>query len=422
MKTNLKDKTCVVYDKGLFFEVALRLARDFGCVYYFCEAFNDPFPKSNIDYIGKGYNNVIRIDKFWPIVEQADNDWVFFFPDIISTDVQEKLDKEGYSVVGSQSGVKYEFDRILTKEKLEQYGLDVPERERIIGIDALREYLQKECPCFIKPDKYRGDIETFFAENYELVLPKIDKLEHSLGYKAKEYSFIVEKPIDNAQEVGYDGYTANGQWPNYAINGVEVKDCAYVCKILPMPKMDTRITEVLTKFSKDFKKCDYANFISSETRIVKEKSFMIDWCCRLGNPPSNLYMEMYINFSEIVWELGQRKVIDPVFKYKYGVEIKIWSNWAYKEWLAITIDEKYRDKVKILNCYKDIEGKEFVIPQDIEQVGSVIGLGNTIEEAINDAKKIAKHVKGTDIKIKVDALDEAIKVLTEAKKNGINLL
>ena len=143
MKTNLKDKTCVVYDKGLFFEVALRLARDFGCVYYFCEAFNDPFPKSNIDYIVKCYNNVIRIDKFWPIVEQADNDWVFFFPDIISTDVQEKLDKEGYSVVGSQSGVKYEFDRILTKEKLEQYGLDVPERERIIGIDALREYLQK---------------------------------------------------------------------------------------------------------------------------------------------------------------------------------------------------------------------------------------------------------------------------------------
>ncbi len=63
MKHSLKDKSVLVYDFGLFTEMAAALVHDFGVVYYFVP-WADAFPSSSKQKIGadfKGLQTVFTI-------------------------------------------------------------------------------------------------------------------------------------------------------------------------------------------------------------------------------------------------------------------------------------------------------------------------------------------------------------------------
>ena len=64
-----------------------------------------------------------------------------------------------------------------------------------------------------------------------------------------------------------------------------------------------------------------------------------------------------------------------------------------------------------------IDGKDYVVPQlaRMKQVGSVIGLGNTPDEACKAAKERSKKIKGYDLGAECDALDKAVKEMEDAK-------
>ena len=53
------------------------------------------------------------------------------------------------------------------------------------------------------------------------------------------------------------------------------------------------------------------------------------------------------------------------------------------------------------------------------EIGDCIGLGDTIEEAIENCKKHAEGVDGFDIKIHVEALPDALKEIENAEDHGI---
>jgi Pyruvate/2-oxoacid:ferredoxin oxidoreductase gamma subunit len=73
--------------------------------------------------------------------------------------------------------------------------------------------------------------------------------------------------------------------------------------------------------------------------------------------------------------------------------------------------------------YYSIPNSSGYSPQtsDVEGIGSVVGMGNTLNEAIKDAKKIAETVKGYCIKIEIDALDEAASELKKLEGFGVKL-
>src|SRR5208283_3342398 len=81
---------------------------------------------------------------------------------------------------------------------------------------------------WVKINTTRGDMETFQAENYKLIEPKLDELEHTLGAKKLVMDFIVEEDLTNTCDLSYDGYTIDGQFPSKAMIGVEIKDKGYV--------------------------------------------------------------------------------------------------------------------------------------------------------------------------------------------------
>src|SRR5262245_50222712 len=137
--TDLKSKSCLIADWGLFAELAPRLARDFGQVWYFVPWANG-YPKAAGAYIGYGLEGVTRVDTFWDYVSLAD---VVVFPDIYFAEWQAVvIDKFQKPVWGHRFAEKLELDRRGTRRLQKDLGIPAPKTRYFTGVDALAEYLQ----------------------------------------------------------------------------------------------------------------------------------------------------------------------------------------------------------------------------------------------------------------------------------------
>lgn len=420
MIQNYQTKSVCVYDQGLFVELAVRLAKDFGQVYYF-SPWESAFPKSNDILIGKGIPGIERVNNFFDIIDNVD---LFVFPDIYSGSIQKYLvEKCGKRVWGSRYGDSLELYRKETKEYMKSIGIDIGPYEVIIGLNALREYLKEHEHQWVKISFTRGDMETFEAENYDTIEPKLDELEHNLGAKKEIMEFIVEDAIPADIEIGYDGYTIDGKFPSQGMWGLEIKDKGYIGVFSTYEDMPKQIWDINKKLEPALRNYQYRNFFSTEFRMGKDKiPYVIDLCCRAGSPPSELYQNMYMNLADILWFGAEGKVIDPIPAGKYGAEMLIHSAWADKNWQAVNFPEKIRDQVKFRNL-TIINGKYYVVPQAIglPEIAAVVAIGDSVEEVIKGVQELAKQVTGYYIDIFPDCLDTAQEEIDRLKKMGITL-
>jgi len=416
-----KDKTVlVVMSGGLFMEMACRLARDFGKVYYYTE-WRSTFPHMNVGMVGHGMEKIKRVDSiFGPHFDTID---LFVFPDLYWGETQVYLEKLGKRVWGARTGEEIEIYREVCKKLMEQNDLPVQPWKIITGIEALREYLQKHDNQHVKIDKWRGDFETFFSEKYELVAPKLDDIAHTLGGFKTIAEFIVEDDLPDCVEVGLDAYCIDGQYPSATLCGIEVKDLGYVAEFKQWKSIPEEITRWTTNMSHILETYGYRGFLSNEIRIGKDlQPYMIDACTRCGCPPNELYQEFYTNISDIIWEGADGVLVDPTPSGKYGLEVIIKSEWAKDHWQPIGIDPEMRQNVKLFNpvC---VDGQFYVAPQgeDMGEVGAVIGYGDTLEEAHEMVKAMAEGVSGYGIKIPLGSLDTAFKQMEEINAMGIKV-
>lgn len=413
MPVNLRSKTMLVIDNGVFPEFARRLADDFGRVLFWAP-WSGGYPVSKGLLIGHGDDKVERIVDPWPYIEDDIPD-VYFFGDVYEGALQSYLRSQGKRVFGCGRGAELELDRIKAKQIMAQGGVPIGPYKKIIGVSALRKHLKANKNQFVKQDATRGDFETFHAPSYEQIEPRIDELEHSLGAQADIKEFIVEEGIDDAIEGGYDGYSIDGKFPKVGISGIEVKDRAFLGKIMPYRQMPKQVIDVNTSLSGPMKGYQYRGFFSSEVRITKDgKGYPIDLTCRLGSPPSEVYQEMFKNLAEIVWYGSEGILIEPEYEDTWGAEVLMLSDWADKNWLHVEFPDKLRDNVKLRNlCI--INDEHYCVPQlcGAPEVGSVVATGKTAEEAISKVKAICEQVKGYNLEMPVEALDEALEDLTE---------
>jgi hypothetical protein len=276
--------TCCVIETGLHTELAVTLAKSFGKVFYY-SAWEQPFPRSNAILVGQGLPGVTRIDSIWPVLDDID---LFVFPDIYHGTLQVYLAKIGKRVWGCRLGENLETIRGLSKKWLRDVGLEVGPYRQIRGLENLRDYLKEHDDQYVKTGKTRGDFETFHAPTYRLIESRLDELEHSLGAKKSIAEFVVEAPINDAIEVGYDGFTIGGKYAEKALYGVEVKDTAYLGQVVPYRSLPNGVQFVNSKLSGMFRDWNYRGFFSSEIRLKGGKPYLIDPCCRLGSPPGEV--------------------------------------------------------------------------------------------------------------------------------------
>lgn len=415
--TNYRSKTVCVYDHGLFVELAITLSHDFGRVLYYAP-WENGYPKSNSLRIGQGIKGIERVSSPWSYVDDIDL-WVF--PDVYEGALQEYLASKGKRVWGCRLGEELELDRVASKERSRKLGIDIGPYTEITGLDALREHLKKNDNQWVKISATRGDMETFGSKNYEAVEQRLDELEHRLGAKKKLMEFIVEDAIDPAVEVGYDGYTVDGRYPKNGIVGVEVKDRAYVGRAIRYVDLPKQVKSVNDKLSPALKDYRYRGFISTEIRCTDDGcAYLIDPCARCGSPPSEVYQVMFSNLADILWEGAEGTVVEPEFRAKWGAQVMLTSSWADENWQQVTFPASIRENVKLRNMTV-IAGEYYVIPQwtGCPDIGAVVALGDSAEDAMAECRRIAEKVDGYSIDKPLQAIDEAyenlVKVVGEDK-------
>jgi len=418
----LNQVVALVSDRGLFCEVAIRLAKDFRKVYYFVDNDADPFPLANASVIGLGMENIEVVDSFFgPHFEECD---LCVFPDVGQGQLQLHCQSLGKAVWGCRMGSEMELDRPYSKELLKEVGLPVGEHHLIRGVKNLRNFLRTHEDVYVKVSRFRGSTESFHSPSYKKIEPHLDEMEFKLGPLKDIMVFDVEQSLPDKVEVGSDTYSVDGQTPNRYLCGIELKDAAYGGVILSNEDLPKPLMAVDEKMSPLLEQFGYRGFYSTECRIGRDQvPYMIDFCARCGNPPGFLQTYLLKNYSEIVWKGANGECVEPKFDHKYGVQLQIKSSWSDQEhWQPISFDPKFRDQIKIVNPCK-INGQFYSVPLrfGIAECGSVVGTGNSLKEAIASAKAAADTLEGYMLKVDDNVLDEALKACEEAKQMGIDL-
>lgn len=275
---------------------------------------------------------------------------------------------------------------------------------------------------YIKSD-VRGDFESFHHEKWRLTEPLFSSIWNSLGATRWDYKFIVEDPIPDAVEYGYDGFSIDGQYPKNTLFGIELKDSFYLGKVKPMEEISDLVTGPMYKIAPFLKTMQYRQTISSEVRITpKKENFVIDWTCgRFPSPPGEIYYELWKNFCEILWFGAEGKLIEPEYASKFAIEGIIHSSWAAGDGeQAIYFPNEIRKWVKIKNLYKHNDIYYFIpLFGGYAEIGGVVALDNTIEGCIEKLKELSEQIEGYKISINVGDAKQAMDVIAKGKELGI---
>lgn len=414
------DKTVILYDYGLFIELAIRLAKDFKKVYYYMP-WKSAFAKRNEYMVGYGTEaeGITKVDNFFSTVDECD---LVVFPDIYDADLQEHLRSQGKLVWGNGQSEELELDRWKTRMLQKQIGIDYPETKRIVGMDKLREYLQEHDDKWLKVSRFRGDMETYHHINWFTSQPFIDDLANRMGAAQKVAEFILEENLADCIEVGYDGWTVDGDYPAASFYGYEIKDLGYVGRFAAKSDLPPALKSVNEKLAPIYRRNLSRGFISTEVRIGRDRvPYFIDPCVRCGSPPTEGLMECYKNLGEIIWEGAQGRLVVPVPEAKFCVIAMIYSEWAADAWMPIKFPKAARRWVKFKNL-AIIDGKYYTVPQNenMPEIGAVVGIGNSVEECSKRIDEVAEQLEGYTLEVHNDSVKKAEEEIAEGRRYGIN--
>jgi hypothetical protein len=416
----LSQVTACVVDNGQFMEIARTLGKTYRKVYYY-PAWESGFPDVNLGLLGKGWPEFELTDSPFTVFDECD---LFVFPDVAHGPLQRHFEKLGKRVWGSRLAENLEMNRVNSKEIMEKKGLPVGPYVVIIGTEQLREYLKTHKNVVVKASKWRALFESFKVDKYTLVEPLIDKIALKLGVLKETFEFVVEQVLDDKVEIGMDGFTVDGQFPERMTYGIEVKGTGY----LGMWERYERIPESITRYDRVMadvlEKSRYRGFYSTEVRIGKDRvPYMIDNCCRAGSPPSELYCDWYENMAEIVYRGAAGEMVLPKMKAKFGAEIMLWSSWAADNCLEVDFPNGMRDFIKIRKAVFE-KGRWSIRPQSdkSESIGGVVGYGNTMKEAVDMALEIAECVKAYKLDYDKHTLEDVKEEIEKLQSFGLNVM
>ena len=421
--SEISDKTVLVCDHSLFLGMAQRLARaGFKRVLYFTN-WEEGFSTLTDNIVGDGMEDegIERCEDIWPLIDKKEVDLVCF-PDIQNAGLQLHLESLGLRVWGSRAADKLEWNREFLKKTQSDLKMLVPKHRLIVGLDNLRAYLKDNENKYIKFSKYRGMMETRKHINYALSEQWLDLMAYKWSPFKSWLRFIVEDELETDIELGFDGYCIDGEFPNEAVSGIEKKDAGYLGAVMPYSEMPDELLDCQEELVPFLKQNRYRNQFSTEVRIKDGKSYLTDPTMRHASPAGECLLELLDNFGEIVWGGAAGEMVQPKFSAKFAVQTMISHKDDEDGWRAIQIPEEVTRWVKLYRACDNGEAYQIApISPHFAEIGSVIGIGNTIEEAMTRLKSNIDKIKDNPIEVSADSLYAAIKEAHTAEKEGIDL-
>lgn len=417
MSNDLKSKTVLWIDSGLFHSFARRVAPEFGKNYYYTP-WQSAFPSQKQTRLGEGFPELERVNYPQSIEDEVD---LFVFLDLFQSDWQMRLRKQGRRVWGAAAGEDVEIERWEFRQWCLRNGLKQNPAELVTGTDALRAYLKDRKDLFIKlaNGQNRGDMETWKWKSALLGTPRLDELAHDLGAFKPDTQFVCEQEQKDAIELGEDLFTVDGQWPDSFMQGMEVKGLGTVGIVKPYAQLPACLKDFNAKIGKVFKADTARGFFSMEGLYNEKREYTpMDPCMRLGSPSNELLQEMFTGWGQTLWDGADGKMTSPKPVAKYGIVAMGYNENSGKSWQPLVYPASSDQWVKLRNPYA-IGGKRYAVPQGSPtNIFGVVGVGNTLLDA---AKALGKHVKtvdGNQIEIATDALSKMLDVVQKSNKWG----
>lgn len=414
-----QDVVACVVDYGTFICLAEKLAETYKKVYYYTPTSQEFYSITDL-VKAEGLSKVERVFDIFDkdFLDKVD---LFIFPDIGYGGLQKHLRDIGKAVWGSMGADELEIIRTEFMKTLERLKLPTIHTEHIKGVTALREHLDTVKNKWIKIDKYRGNMETWHHIDMEHSFQELDRLDLEFGGLKDTVQFVVQDYIKTDIETGYDGWSIDGKFPNQSFQGYEKKDELYLGSVLTHDELSDQIKLVNEAMSPILEEYSYRNFFATEVRIKDDVPYFIDPTLRMPGMTGEQLTETCSNLAEVIWYGAQGVLIEPEFKYRFAASATMHfkTKNAKEGWMLIKVPEKIKQWVK-LSHHAFLDGMYHFPPKDNGELGLVIGVGNSIEEAVKMVVKNVKVLKDEPVYCELEGYCELVDDIKEAEKYGIH--
>ena len=417
---NISDVTACVVDYGTFISLADKFSETYEKVYYY-SPIDDEYRNVKDCVIGDGLeregHRIERLDEFITpeIIKEVD---LFVFPDIGWGGTQKYLrDVCKKAVWGSMGFDEYELYRTRFLALLKKVGLPIIPWVPIVGLTNLAKHLKTVKNKWVKINRYRENMETWQHVDWEHTQRELEYLAVEFGGVKEQIVFIVQDNVDTDGECGYDGHNIDGGYPAESFIGYEKKNELYLGAKTAYKDLPEEVRHVNEAIAPELKKYGYRNFIATEIRKKGKESFFIDPTPRMPGQTGEQLLETCSNLSEVIWHGANGDLIKPKFDYDFAVEATLHYTDNSDIWKTIKVPEKIERWVKLYHyCIVD-EVYQFP-PGKNDELGVVLGVGKTMETAIEHLKKNMEAFKDEPVMIKLELMAN---LLEEAKKAKIKI-
>jgi hypothetical protein len=410
--------TCVVVDYGtLGISLAQKLAETMKKVYFYSPT-DDEFKNVKDCVLGIGVPGVTRLEDFLDpkVFDEID---LFVFPDIGWGPTQKFLRERCHKAVwGSMGADSLELSRTKFLEFLKSIDLPMAPSEVIVGLGKLEEYLKDKKDKWIKVDRFRGNMETWHHIDAEHSSPILDGLAEEFQGVKEHVTFVVQDPIKTDVEIGYDGWTVDGKFPAKSFQGYEKKNELYLGSLLAYDELPDPIKEINGAISDTLAKYGYRNFVATEIRVKDDVPYFIDPTFRMPGQTGEQLQETCSNLADVIWQGANGLMIEPEFVCKFVAEATLHYTAGDEEWRVIRVPEEVRQWVKLYR-YCIIDDVYHFPPAKNDELGVVLGIGNTIEEAVDNLKNNLELLKDEPLLARTDGFKDLIEKIQSAQKEGI---
>jgi hypothetical protein len=408
---DLADIVCCTADYGTFLDLASKMGERVAKSYYY-SPFETEYRDARKCIIGTGLPGVERLDEYMDpkIIDEVD---LWIFPDIGYGGFQRYLRSIGKAVWGSMGASDLELFRTRFLKKIRELGLPVAPSKVIKGLTALSDHLKTVEDKWIKVNRFRENMETWHHKTYDHSEPILEWLAVEFGGVAENVVFVIQDPILHAQEIGYDGFNIDGQFPDKSFQGYEKKNQLYLGTWLEADDMPGEVKAVNAALSPYFKEIGYRSFVATEIRDDK----FIDPTFRMAGQTQEHLLETCTNLPEIIWTGANGEMVQPKFSHKFAAEGTLHYTAGTDHWMVLRVPEEVRPFVKLYG-YCQVDGVCHFPPRKNDELGVVIGQGNTVQEAIDHLKENLELLEKEPVSCDTAGFVDLIQQIEEAQAKG----
>lgn len=417
----IEDVVCCVLDYGSFISLADTMGKKCKKSFYY-----SPFEQEYLGIerccIGDGMDRFTRVDEYMrPDFFDSVDLWIV--PDIGFGGFQKYLRSLGKAVFGSMGADRLELYRTHFLKTIKECGLPVVNSEVCHGFSELYDYLKETNNKWVKINRYRANMETWHHIDFAHSERELERLAYTFGPLREGIVFVVQDPIEEDEsspvlEVGYDGWCIDGWFADLSFQGYEAKNELYLGSLLEYEKQPKAVREVNERFSSVLEKYGYRNFFATEIRIKNDVGYFTDPTNRMAGQTMEHLLNTCTNLPEVINAGAHGEIIKPEFSHKFAAEATLHYKGGGDGWKTFTVPDSISEKMKPYRCCF-AEGSFHLPPNKSDELGVIIGQGDSVEECITDLNRNFSQLENEPIWIDYEGFADLIAQIQDAETQGI---